>query len=288
MRKYNLIFLILLCLFVFSCKNESTNEKKDIEIEYNTSLKKKEDITERIKNAKSNTYTKYNLPLPNEIFLVLDENESNFDLLNPSKNYKKYEETISKSLNLGVFSADMAYSVKYHNSQYFTEYFDVVQNLLSDLEIGIEFDYQLINRISFNKDNSDSIKIIADDLYWQICNNLEKNKKINILPFVIVGGWIEGVYVLTNSSEFELLTDEQTKEIIVQKVALKSLIEYLYEIMTESNAYYLNLDIKKIIENFEDLLSIYKKIDENNSVLITVKQFELLKNKVAEIRNSFI
>jgi len=293
MKKYYFYFILIIFLFSLSCKSNK-GEEKNLTSQINTIVENDSleipmmSYSQKVNAQKSTTYTKYNLPIPIEIFKIIENSSDNFQLLNSVKNSTKYEETSIKSLNLGIYSTDLAYTVKFKNNEYFTNYFDVISKFSEELEISEAISTEIINRINFNKENPDSLKIIANDMYWEICKNLEASKQINIMPFVVVGGWLESVYILTQTNYDEKTLEEVKKEIILQDESLKNISKYLYEVMTESDAYYLNRDIQKLIFNLEELQEVYDKIIPTNEGTISKEQFNKIKVKIEEIRNKYI
>jgi len=281
-------FFVFLFFVLFSCKNKS--EKEIITSSYSDINKLNINLSKNIQKldvSKSATYVKYNLTLPIEIFNVLDESSNDFEILNSTKNINKYEETIFKSFNLGVYSADLAYSVQFNSSQYFTNYFDAVKQLSSDLDISQVFTYLLINRISFNRDNSDSLKIIADEIYNKTCNILEESERINILPFIIAGAWVESMYILTQTAENEK-TEDLFVEILNQRKSVDYIINYMNDIMAEGTEFKQNKNIFELIKSFEEIKNIYDLSDSDSSETITNEQFTELKNKIEQIRKLYI
>ncbi len=292
MKKFYWFFLVI--LFLSACTTKNTEQTQNQET-VNYAIKTESTDTKSLMMGaapgatdgyKSLTYTKYNLPLPIDIYTIIENQTSNFMLLNSSKNILKYEETYMKSFNLGIYTADLAYTVKFHSSDYFSEYFDIVNKLAKDLEINA-ITTEMINKISFNRDNPDSLKIIAEDMYWSICKQMEGNKQINVMPFVVVGGWIESLYILSQTQFVPEIQKIVYYEVLSQEETLKNITQYLYDVMTQSDAYILNRNIQKIIKQLDELKVIYDNIIPDQQGEITNEQYTKIKLKIEEIRNKY-
>jgi hypothetical protein len=110
---------------------------------------------------------------------------------------------------------------------------------------------------------------------------LDENEKNNILPFVIYGGWVESQYLTIASND---LKATKTK-ILEQKEGLENLINYLYEVMVESSAFYYNYDLKAIILKLNNIKGVYDKIPGKE---IDPQLYNDISVKITAMRNELI
>ena len=101
------------------------------------------------------------------------------------------------------------------------------------------------------------------------------------LPFVIYGGWVESQYLTVASNDLKT-TREQ---IMNQREGLLSLINYLYEVMIESSAFYYNYDIKTIIVKLNNIKKIYDKVPDNN---IDAQMYSDMCDRIKTMRSELI
>jgi len=207
-------------------------------------------------------YTKYGIPLPVDLFkyLVTVEIPYNNDLLIPLENMDKYTKETKQAMALGVYSADIAYCSLYKRQQEVMGYFNCAFKLADKLDISEGFNFRYVERMENNVNSADSLSNIAAESYWKACNYLNDNEKNNILPFVIYGGWVESQYLTVASNDLK----STREQIMNQREGLLSLINYLYEVMIESSAFYYNYDIKTIIVKLNNIKKIYDKVAGDN------------------------
>ena len=188
-------------------------------------------------------YTKYGIPLPIDLFkyLVAEDIPYNIDLLVPIENMDKYTKETKQAMALGVYSADIAYCSLYKRQQDVMGYFNCSFKLADKLDISEGFNF-------------------AGESYWKAWNYLNDNEKNNILPLIVYGGWVESQYLTVASNDLK----NTREQIMNQREGLLSLINYLYEVMIESTAFYYNYDIKHIIMDLNNIKKLYDKVSDNS------------------------
>jgi len=278
-----IMFISLVSLFLISCSD--TKETKNNEnIDNDT-------ITEyTIDNiGKSEIYTTYNLPLPVEVYKFLrDKNyDFNVDLLHTIGKKSKTFTDLSKAINLGFYSSDLAYCILYEQSTQSVDYFSISIELAQELDITRGYNEQVLDRSYDNIENNDSLSIIAKQAYKTTCEYLEENEKINILPFTIVGSWIESMFILT---EYSIKSENKKPiylEIYKQQESLKNLTNYLHNVMADSNAFIVNDDIQEIINTLKLLQTEFDKIDDKDITNFD-KQFIEINSIIVKFREKYI
>jgi hypothetical protein len=132
-----------------------------------------------------------------------------------------------------------------------------------------------------NVNSADSLSNIAAESYWKACNYLADNEKNNILPFVIYGGWVESQYLTIASNDLK----DTREQILNQREGLLSLINYLYEVMIESSAFYYNYDIKTIIVKLNNIKKVYDKVSGNS---IDAQLYKEICDRIKTMRSELI
>ncbi|MCQ2253611.1 MAG: hypothetical protein MJZ61_09185 [Bacteroidales bacterium] len=248
MKRLILLLVAGICLFAAGC-SDSQNHKK---------VRKSQGGIDASENVTNVVYTKYGIPLPVDLFryLVLEDVPFNMDLLTPLENREKYTKETKQAMILGVYSADIAYCSLYRRQQEVMDYFNCAFKIADRLDIAEGFNFRYVERMEYNVNSADSLSLIANESYWKACNYLNENEKNNILPFVIYGGWVESQYLTISSNDMK-----STRDLIMnQQEGLQNLINYLYEVMIESSAFYYNYDIKTIIFQLTNLKKVYDKV----------------------------
>ena len=228
-------------------------------------------------------YTKYGIPLPVDLFkyLVKEDIPYNNDLLLPLETMDKYTKEPKQAMALGVYSADIAYCSLYKRQQEVMGYFNCSFKLADKLDISEGFNFRYVERMENNVNSADSLSNIAAESYWKACNYLSDNEKNNILPFVIYGGWVESQYLTIASNDLK----DTREQILNQREGLLSLINYLYEVMIESSAFYYCSDIKLLIMKLNNIKKIYDKVSGNS---IDAQLYNEICKKIKAMRSELI
>jgi hypothetical protein len=265
--------LLSISTIIISCSNSPTiNDEQLQTIEQDSTTKK---LTEII--------TQFKMPSPVDVYIFLWEDETRFtqEALNPLENVNKYNNTVKKAVNLGIYASDVAYCSVYGKNQLTMNYFAVSKKLADDLGLTEGFDEAFIKRINDNINNADSLYEITNDSYSQAVSYLQASGQTHLLPFITFGGWIESVNTICltikkfekSPTGIQLLTD--------QGILLENLIDYYNSINT-------NDDINTILTDLKNLQKIYNQIFDSETGEMTKKQYQQIKNKISEIRNKWI
>ncbi len=278
---------ILFSLTLVACSGSAENDEQ----QQTTDSLINEEITDSLAQnfvyEDGVVYTKYNLPLPVDLFLSLKETNSTFnsEILNAPQNAGLYNTSIIKAVNFGIYAADLAYCNIFEKNQDAIIYFHVTKQLADELNIDKGYDESIIERLEANIANSDSLNKIATKSYWDACNYLEKNDNINILPFIVSGGWVETMYLAINSNDSN---EKMMQKVASQKTSLENLMKYLYDVMMDSNTFIVNEDVQDLGFKFAELKKIYDQLETSgDKILITEAQFKLIASEIEKIRNIY-
>ncbi len=274
---YFILFSILL-LNIWGCENaEIINTRKQ------SNNKKIEEV--KAKNTDYNlVYTKYKIPLPLDLFNFLGKySQFNKEYLNSTENKENYFTEVEKAINLGIYTTDLVYCNIFTKSNLSLKYFQTAKIIANSINIEVGYTQDFIERLESNRENKDSLIQIVNESYWKACNHLQNSGQNNILPFVVFGNWIEGIYIISQSKESVPETRIQ-EHILNKQKGLENTINYLYDVQIESSAFYYCDDLKKTIKKLENLLSLYENYEIKNSNENYVK----IENEIIKIRNFYI
>lgn len=294
MKRY-FIFISCLVLIATSCKNDkkgTVNVEKALEVELDTTSK-----VIKFENSL------FSIPSPYQLSILIKEIGANYnaELLNKSDNFKQYTSLFKKSVNLGIYGADLAYLNIYEQSPSAITYFSVIKILAQDLGLSSAFSPEIFSRIENNIDNQDSLLFIMANTYRDVDFYLKENQRQREGAMVLAGGWIEGMHILTK------LAIEKKNEQLIQRVGenkqpLENLIKILQPYYNESE------DIEKLIEDLIDLSyefdaveTAYKyvepttdpenkitKIHSETKIVISESVLNVIDSKIEKIRNLLI
>ena len=212
-----------------------------------------------------NENTKYKLPSPVELYLLIREAKAQFnpDALNSTQKSANYLTSTQKSVNFGIYASDLAYCTVFEKQQETHNYFKVLKDLASQMGITEGYDNRIVGRIDKNLYNSDSLYQITNDSYWEVCNFLESNGKANILAPILMGGWIESVYLAVISVDKFDPNNEIVLRVTEQSYLLENLLDYVKSLKKDK-------ETDEYIEKLKDLQYSFDKLYDNpENVLIT-------------------
>ncbi len=291
------LFIISCFVVATSCKSGGGDNSNNLAID---SSDLEQDIFEDISTAKQIFYS---LPSPLESAMLIKSSGATFDekLLNPTNNTTKYTTNKSMALNLGAYTTDLSYASLFDQAQITISYMDASKKMADGLGILDAIDKTTIDRLEENINNRDVILDIISETFMSSTSFLKENERQSLSSIVMVGGWIEGLYIATQLVGDKFSADSKIVERIVdQKLSLDMVMKLL-----ESNK--TNEDVAAIITEMQDLKTTYDKIiiksskiepvlDENTKVTtlksesssnINESIFVELRNKVKNIRTNY-
>lgn len=285
MKKLRYLFKMLPLLFaaglLFSCASEEEGDEfSDDSLSVDTMP-----VTQSKGFADENMT--YKLPSPIELFLFMKQHDAKFvkDAANSADDYKtKYYTSKSKAINFGVYATDLAYSVVFEEYQKTLLYFKVTKSLADELNLVEGFDEKVMKRIDNNINNIDSLQEITSDAYWVACDYLENQNKTDLLSFIMIGSWIESVYIAVQTlDKYKADSPILKRGIAEQGLLLANLLEHLESRHANDPTF------TELMEQLQDLQLAYDKLLDNPAdTVITKEQFNEIATKIEKIRNNLV
>ena len=283
---FMMLFLLIGC--------QPTEEKSDVVL----------DETQQETPQVADVSVTFQVPTPNELFTLFDEVSVDFnaDLLNSTENIDQlYSTNKSKALSFGAYSADLAFAANFGEASESLRYFSAIRSLGDQLNVNNAFDQAVFDRIEQNIDqgNNDSLFNLSSETYYNAYSYLKENDRGPALSLIIVGGWVESLYLLTN------LVDESNSDYLFSRVADQRLtLENLYGFMSEFQE---NQDVADVMEALVPIEDVLMNLDTDESEVATQanengtfsleggtdfvlsqEQFNTLKDAVSNLRSSIV
>lgn len=297
----SLLAMSLCCLFVVSCnsgqKKQQSEEQKIVE-----SVGVDGKLVDDFKKSK---LIFYSLPSPLETAMLIKRAGATYDeeLLNPLANIDKYSTNRQMALNLGIYSADLSYTSLFDQTQSSIKYMANAKKLADGLGIMDAIDAETMKKLEQNIDNRDVMLDIISETFMSSNAYLTENDRPAIAVMVLVGGWVEGLYMATRLTNGSIDNNKRLIDrIVYQKLSLYTVVNLLEE-------YKGNEDIDYVLGRVSELNEIFEQVEINNTSKVeaetdvetkvtTIKAdseavispvvFEKLIKKVEEIRTEFI
>ncbi len=287
MRPFYYTSLALAALLIYSC---SGNQEKD-------STSKDTSTSESTSKAQVTQTVSYNFPSALQITSLFKKAGLQYmeGIANTPKESSKFSSSFSKSLNLGIYGADLAYCVLSKQSQEANNYVKVTTELASDLGMNRVFNEgQFVQRFEKNISNEDSLHDIITELQMETDTYLQDNDQMHVSAIAFSGAWIEVMYL--GSKSFEQSKGRGLSDKIAeQMIYLSKIIAVLksHE-KKESGITDLTKELNSLLDSYNGLESVKKskaEIKEEDSgviISLTDEETDLLNKKIGELRAKFI
>jgi hypothetical protein len=287
-------------LFIMLCSGCRGGKKAEQEV-IRVDMEDKTAILEDIEKAERVFQA---LPSPLESAMLIKSSGAGFDqkLLNPVSNANNYVTSKSMALNLGIYTCDLSYASLYEQTQLLIDYMEAAKKMADGLGILRAIEQKNIDELEQNINNSEVIMKIVSETFMNSNSYLEENDQPATASMVLLGGWIEGLYLstkLVNMNNFD--GNKLVSRIIDQKLS----IDILLNLLSGSKG---NPAIDELISEVTKLKIVFDKIrldtspvrpvyDEASEATIlrsevktdmTPEVFSELAALASEIRNSFV
>jgi hypothetical protein len=286
--------LLLIILLISSCKS-GKNVKDDSDFE-SVML----GILDSIPIEPKEIF--YQMSLPVEMARLFEQVGANYfpEILNSADQLSRYDVPLKIAMNLGVFGVDLSYVKLFSRQQDAVNYFATIQKLSDDLGIPKELYADVLINLEKYVSNKDSLARIAAKIYRSTDNYLLEKGEKSSAAMIMMGGWVEGMYIATQIYERDQGNIKLLEKIAEQKYSLNSLISLMnnYHGNEEMTEYLLML--KNLRRSF-DKFQIYFILDDVNvdtinkiisasKYYIDVKPENILEisSKLSSLRNKIV
>ncbi len=248
--------MIVTMAFATSCKNRGEGKKQN-----EIPAQEQQTIEEGIeKNV-------YPLPTSAEVIKKLSDLDLGYiiGLSNPPANAKNYVSSYSRSVNMGIYGADLSYATLYNVQQDVIDNLSAMRTLINDLNLSKIYDESLYETIKTQFDNRDTLVQILTDAYTKTYSYMVEGGQENIAILMVGGAWVEGVYLTASVSEtgnhvtgFESLMLDQKKSFEIFEELAKPyaedelVIQFMKDVKPIKDVY-VTLGTSLTMQNIEDL-----------------------------------
>jgi hypothetical protein len=297
-----LIFLAVFLAFSISGCNSGSKKAKNVSDEAEEFITAIDESTqEKFLTAKRIFYS---LPSPIETAKILQNAGATYDerLLNPVDNQSGYITTMDMALNLGIYTTNLSYASLFDQTQVTLRYIEAAKNLADGLNILDAINESTIQRLEDNINNREEIIDIISETLLNSSSFLKERGLEGTATIILVGGWVEGLYIAT-----QLVGDKpiENNKIVERIVDQKLSVDFIVNLLKEADD---DEDAQKVLEDILDLKATFDKIDiklgENTPVTdpetnittlksssshnLNKKVYDELTLKVKNLRNSYI
>lgn len=292
-----MVFILVISIFT-GCKGGKKDQKEDLEIgmtQDNSAVLQDIKQAEKIFQA---------LPSPLESAMLIKSAGASFDgtLLNNVSKVNNYVTNKAMAINLGVYTCDLSFASLYEQTQLLIDYMNASKKMADGLGILQAIEQEDIDRLEENINDTEAIMDIVSQTFMNSNSYLEDNGQPATAAMVLVGGWIEGLYISTQLVD---LKDYNGNKLVARIIDQKLSIDILINLLNRSKG---NPAVDELIIQVSRLKTVFDKIKIDTSPLKTeydqasnttvirsevktdmsIEVFKELTAAVAEIRGTFV
>ena len=221
---------------------------------------KKPEISKEVIDPNSSLNAKFDdkifsIPSPMQMAVLLEESKAPYNevLLNDLDKVGDYTSEYKKALNLGIYGTDLGYVSIYKQNSIALKYLSTIEKLTSKLGLEGAFDKNFMSRFEKNSTNKDSMMVIVSDAFKKSDNFLKSNNRKSVSALILVGGWIESMYLACN------INKEHSNQKILDRIAEQT--ETLNTIIELLSDYNKKGEWDELITDMKDLKSYFDQIN---------------------------
>lgn len=289
MKFWNLNIAITVAVAIILATGCSSDSTEDINKNLNAELTKK--VIRDSSDLNKVKVIFYNVPSPVEMAHILHRTgvEYNSELINSVKIAEKYGTSPKIALNLGVYGADLSYVRMFDQMQESLNYLAIIKKFSEKLGIPSDKGSFTVGRLEENLNNRDSLLSIISETYANADMYLKENNRGSTAALIIMGGWVEALYIASSLVTEKTANDEIKNRIAEQKYSLNNMIELM-------NTYKSDETVSSFLPSMIELKTYYEKINapkknagnESSKSDITIQNIKEINAIVVKLRNEFI
>lgn len=245
---------------------------------------KKPEISKEVIDPNSSLNAKFDdkifsIPSPMQMAMLLEESKSPYNefLLNDLDKVGDYTSEYKKALNLGIYGTDLGYVSIYKQNSIALKYLSTIEKLTSKLGLEGAFDKDFMSRFEKNSTNKDSMMVIVSDAFKKSDNFLKSNNRKSVSALILVGGWIESMYLACN------INKENENQKILDRIAEQSeTLNTIIELLTDYNK---KGEWDELIKDMKDLKFYFDQITINYEYMTPVTN---AKKKITTLRHKTV
>jgi hypothetical protein len=293
------VLMIFMLIMAVSCKQKAP-EKDSFTPGFSTY--KADSSNTNGPAEKMETY--YGLLTPVEICVIFNRLgiPYNNTALNPTSNSDLYLSNSKAAINTGIYGVDFGYLKMFGIGQEVIDYMVTIKDMSNKLGIPDYLLTEPIKRVHNDMANPDTITALMQKSYTDIENHLRESGRESTAGLMIMGGWVEAMYIATHLIYNPANPDpEVVQKIAEQKYTLTSLLSFMKNYYDDPVVVYFTKKLK-YLKNYFDSFEIYfekgdLEIDTQKQVLrssgatkmtVTVETLNSIKDYVDKLRTEMV
>jgi hypothetical protein len=203
----------------------------------------------------------------------------------------KYSSQTKRSLNIGVYTTDLAYCVLNKQNQKALDYIKTVRTMGSQIGMGSIFDNNtFVERFQKNLSNEDSLAYVIADLQMETDMYLQNNDMTKLSPIMFCGAWLEALYLGSKVHE-KKKSDNVSHKLTEQMIILDKIVALLKK-NSEGDG-----EITGLLASLNEISAYYNSIpavkaamesEEQAGAKLTDEEVKKLSQMIVDARNKVV
>jgi hypothetical protein len=185
---------------------------------------------------------------------------------------------------------------------------DATKKLANEMGISDAIDEETQKRLQENLDKRDVVMDIISETFLNSSSYLKENDQQDVAAMVLVGGWIEGLYIGTQMVGDDPVEDNKLVDRIAEQKLSFSIVERMLQDNTKNMRGEENRDILELINELHGIKTAFDKIEVQTSavrigdkdstdvtklksqtkITVTPEAFAELQTAVKSLRTNFV
>ena len=249
--------ICIVSIFIFLVAASCSNKEENMPFTSSFSTYNIDDPSKSGSSVKGEAH--YGVLTPIEICDIFGRLDIQYDntILNPVSNGDLYLTNAQAAINTGVYGVDLGYLKLFGVGQEVIDYMVTIKNLSDKLGIPDDLLLAPITQVQDNIGNTDTMTYVMQKAYNDIDQHLRQSGRESTVGLIIMGGWIEAMYLATQLAYDPLDPDAMViQKIAEQKYTLTSLLSFLKNYYDDPVVVYYTKKLK-YLKNYFDQYEIY-------------------------------
>jgi hypothetical protein len=221
--------------------------------------------------------------------------------LNPVSNRDLYLSSSKASINTGIYGVDFGYLKMFGLGQEVIDYMIAIKDMSNKLGIPEALLTDPIKKVQKDMSDADTVTAMMEKAYKDIENHLRQTGRESTVGLMVMGGWVEAMYIATQLVYNPANPDpEVVQKIAEQKYTLTSLLSFMKNYYDDPVVVYYTKKLK-YLQNYFNSFEIYfekgdLEIDTTRQVLrssgakmtVSVETLNSIRDYVAKLRSEMV
>lgn len=298
MRICSSCLLLTLLFSIFSCKTDP-GERDTFKPIFSTY--KTDSTGKGVTVVKNEIF--YGILSPVEVCAIFNRLEVPYNnaALNPISNHDKYLSSSKASINTGIYGVDFGYLKMFGIGQGMIDYVVTIREMSSKLGIPDDYIMNPLKMLQGETLEADTIMDMMNDAFYKMENHLRSSGRESTAGLMVVGGWVEAMFIATQLVYDPLNPDpEVVQRIAEQKYSLNSLLSFIKNYYDDPVVVYYSKKLK-YLNNYFDSFDIYFKMNDleidtvkkvfrasGSDMNVTVETLNKIKDYIAALRTEMV